>query len=67
MKRNQFLDLSGLIIEVKGETKGKSAKITVAIPDELAEKIMKSMCGSDIIHAVQLSYIDKEKDGWDND
>ena len=58
-KRNQFLNINNLIIEVNAETSKKSASIKIAIPDELATKIMKEISiGGNIITGLQLSFID---------
>jgi len=66
MKRNQFLNVTNLIGEVKAETKKKSATVTLCIPDELAKKLMKTMMQKDgKIQHIELSYVDKEVDGWD--
>jgi len=65
MKRNQFLNVTKLISAVKGENKKKPAQVTFNIPDELAVKLMKSMTlNNGKIQHIELSYVDKEVDGW---
>jgi len=60
MKHNQFFDAGKHILEIKAETKRKSAYIKIGIPDELATQLMKQITiGASLpIHSLQLSYHD---------
>jgi len=62
MKRNQFLNCNSFIQEIAAKTKKKSARITITIPDELAEKLMKQMVGVEdgSISGLQLTWLDHE-------
>lgn len=64
-KRNQFLDCTGSIIELKRARKRKSATITIAIPDETCEKFMDALTDSYFkretkIKGLELSWIDTD-------
>jgi len=45
-KFNQYLKVDNLILEVKSETKTKPARITIAVPQELVDKLFQ--CFSNI-------------------
>ena len=64
-KRNQFLDCTGSIIELKRATKRKSATITIAIPDAICEKFMDAFTDAYFkretkIKGLELSWIDTD-------
>ena len=61
MKRNQFYNVNGTVMKVAIKTKRKPALIEIAIPDELAEKLIQQYCvsSSDTIVGLLLSWHDK--------
>lgn len=59
-KRNQFLNCNSLLLEVSAKTKKKSAYLKLAVPDELAEKLLKqiSLQQTTPIQCLQLAWLD---------
>ena len=60
MKHNQFFDAGKHMLEIKAETKRKSAYIKIGIPDELATQLMTQITtGAPLyIYGLQLAYHD---------
>ncbi len=57
---NQFLDVGQLIVRIETETKRKSARLTIGIPQVLAEKLITQIAGGeDNIQGMMLSWYDK--------
>jgi len=46
-KFNQFLRVDNLILDVKAGSEKSSAKITIAVPDELVEKLFACFSSKD--------------------
>ena len=58
---NKWFPVMQGLMEVKASTKTKQAYMKVAIPDELANHLMKASCGIEVpIDALVIAYYDKE-------
>ncbi len=62
--RNQYVDVTPNISEVKAETKKKSATITFFVPNKFATEVMRclSVPNLDTISNIQLSWLDTREE-----